>query len=42
MGSSYCERTLDLKYGGEGEAHETLCRQSRSYEDAIILAVIPV
>ena len=41
MGSSVGERCLDLKYGGEGEAKEALCRQSSAYRDVIILGVEP-
>ena len=41
VGSTYYERTLDLRFGGEGEAKEALCRQSSSYRDAVILSVSP-
>lgn len=39
--STTCQRTLDLKYGSEGEAKEALCRQSADYRDVIILGVRP-
>lgn len=41
VGSTTYSRSLDLKYGSEGEAKEVLCRQSSAYRDAIILDVRP-
>lgn len=41
IGSSTSSRSLDLKYGSEGEAKEALCRQSSAYRDAVILSVRP-
>ena len=41
VGSTTYSRSLDLKYGSEGEAKEALCRQSSAYRDAIILCVRP-
>ena len=39
--STTYQRTLDLKYGSEGEAKEALCHQSADYRDVIILGVRP-
>ena len=41
IGSTTTSRSVDLKYGSEGEAKEALCRMSSSYRDAIILNVRP-